>query len=255
MPTREQAEYRLKDALAGFDARGVKLPDAVTAAVEHWRAVKNRAPADQPATAIRQAIVAGADDDEIDRLLLRDLGSTRLRSAFAQAAIDAANRALAAIIDARADLHAQLSKLADKAIADLAAVAALGDTSLDTLVRSGKTAEAKLFADRAVTGTELHAVFKLRDDYLLPGGIKAARVGHIDATQWRDPTAVDGTTGATVVDRYLSGLRAGGTLWYPTAEEAVAAAQPMFDEWQRQAEAEAAERRSQGSYVGFGGSW
>jgi hypothetical protein len=44
-------------------------------------------------------------------------------------------------------------------------------------------------------------------------------------------------------------------LWFPTAEQAVDAAKPMFDEWQRRAEAEAAERRSQGSYVGFGGGW
>jgi hypothetical protein len=229
MPTREQAEYRLKDALAGFDTRGVKLPDSVTAAVEHWRAVKNRAPADQPATAIRDAVMAGADDDEIERLLLRDLGSTRLRSAFAQAAIDAANRALAAIIDARADLHAQLSTLADKAITDLAAVAALGDTSLDALVRSGKTAEAKLFADRALTGSELHALFGLRDSFLYPGGLKAARVGNIDCTQWRDEAAVEGAKGATVVDRFISGLRAGGVLWFPSAEQAVAAARPIFD--------------------------
>jgi hypothetical protein len=257
MTVRDNAEYKLRDGLAGFNARNVKLPTAVTDAVAHWQAIKNRTPEGQPATAIRDAVMANADDDEIDRLLLRDLGSTRLRSAFAQAAVSAAVAALGAIRDARAEIHAQLSTLADKSIADLGAVAALGDCTLDGLVRSGKTAEARLFADRAVIGSELHALFGLRDGYLYPGGLKAARVGHIDCTVWRDPTAVEGTTGSSVVDRYLSGLRAGGQLWFPDAEQAVAAAQPLFDAWQRQAEVEAAERRSQGSYVGFGvgGGW
>jgi hypothetical protein len=252
---RQDAPYLLRDALTGFESRGIALPDEVNAAVAHWEAIKARTPTDQAPTALRDAIAGGADDNTLDRLLVRDLGSTRLKSAYTQAAISAASAALAAILDHRADIHRQLSKLADDAIKKLETIAALGDTTLDSLVRSGRTADARVFADRQVIGAELHALYGLRDAYLLPGGVKAARVGHVDCTQWRDISAVDGHLyGDTVVDRYLGGLRAGGgALWFPSGEEAVAAAQPIHDQWQREAEAAAAERRAQGGIAAFGG--
>jgi hypothetical protein len=186
-------------------------------------------------------------------MLLRHIGATVLRTAYTQAAISAAADALRAIMDARDMIHAQLAQRAERAISDLQAVAAMGETTIDALVRAGRTEDAKLFADQHLTGAELLALYALRDATVMPGGLKAARRGHIDCTRGADPTRIEGklSTGSTAVDRLIIGLRAGGALWFPTCEQALAAAEPIFTDWQGEAERVAAVQRGHGGMVAF----
>jgi hypothetical protein len=185
--------------------------------------------------------------------VLVELGAQTLRSSHTQATLTAATRVLGAIMEARDEIHDQLAELAEEAIRKLEAVEAIGDTSLDQLVRTGRHDEARLYADCEIIATELDQLYTLRDLYLTPGGGDAVRVGHFDASRWRNPTKVENHLhGGTLAENYLAGLGAGGALWYPSAEEAVDAAQPLYDAWHADAQRIAAEQHGVGSLAAFG---
>jgi len=220
--------YQLNRALEQFEARKVTLSDSITAAVELFRKVSTGAPAEPPVTAIRDAVLAGADPDVIGSALLHQLGANQLSAAWAQAATEAAYRALAAILAEREDLHAQLKIQADDAIEKLGRLATI-DVPLDTLIREGRTDDARLLADKELIGGELHALYELRDVALIPGTVRTARAGHVDATRWRNPGDVSHhLTGSSIAESFVAGLRAGGILWFPTQEQALEAARPLY---------------------------
>jgi hypothetical protein len=251
--SRDGAPYRVRDVLKQFGDRNIEVPDSVTTAVEVLDRVEAAAPVEPPHDAIRKAILAGADDDAINALLLQDLGHTRLRGEHGQARIDAAGRVLGAILRSRDDLHPQLRELAVAAIATLTTVAELGGASLDTLVRERRVKDAQALAEVDIAAVELDALYNLRDRFLTPGGGQALTVGHVNASRWRDPIAAGHyVSGSTLAEHFASGLRAGIELWYPTPEEAVEVAQPMYAKLQRKAEEIAAKQRSVGGLVAFG---
>jgi hypothetical protein len=52
---------------------------------------------------------------------------------------------------------------------------------------------------------------------------------------------------------FTSGIRGGAELWYPTADEAIEVAQPIYAKLQAQAEEVAARQRQVGGLVAFNG--
>ncbi|OCB52979.1 hypothetical protein A5722_25525 [Mycobacterium vulneris] len=220
-------------------------------------AVLDRIEAETPATpettALREAILAGADADAINSLLLAELGATRLRSEYTQARNIAGQRILAAIHAERDDLHAGLADLADDAISQLAAVAALDGASLEHLVSVGRHDDAQALVNARVVGAELHALYEIRDLYLTPGGPAEFRAGHFDCSQYRDPRVATRhhSSDLDVTDNYVHALRQGAELWYPTSEEALAAAAPLYAEWERNAARIAAKQRQVGGITAF----
>jgi len=109
------------------------------------------------------------------------------------------------------------------------------------------------YADRELIGAELHTLYEIRDLYLVPGGVDALNVGHFNCGQWRDPTTVSNHLhGQTVSENYILGLRAGGVLWYPNLDEAVEAAGPLYEAWEREARKAAERQRSVGGTTAFG---
>lgn len=251
---RDGAPYRARTALAALDQRDITLPAGVLDAVANLDRIEAELPPEPAVTAMHDAVLAGADRDQLDALVLDELGSHRIRTAYAQATLTAAVRVLGAIMDSRDDLHAQLAELADKTITTLTKVADIGEVSLDVLIRAGRHDDARLVAERDIAGPELHALYEFRDLFLTPGGPAAMRLGPVDASQWRDPEAVDHKLhGDTVTARYLAGLRGGGQLWYPTVEKAVQAAQPLYDKLTRDAEQAAARQRQVGGFAAFAG--
>jgi hypothetical protein len=243
--------FQLKRTLEQFEARNITISDTITAAAELFQRVSTGAPAEPPVTAVRDAVLAGAEPEVIGAALLHQLGAHQLTAAWAQAATEAAHRALSAILAERADLHAQLKIQADEAIEKLGRLATI-DVGLDTLIREGRTDDARLLADRDVIAGDLFALYELRDLALMPGTVRNARAGHIDATRWRNPDVVQHRiSGSSAADGYISGIRGGGILWFPAAEEALEAAQPLYSMWLEAEEARRQRDASLGGYATF----
>ncbi|SIA00067.1 Uncharacterised protein [Mycobacteroides abscessus subsp. abscessus] len=251
---RPDAKYKARNAVKQFTSRGIELDASITAAVAELDRIEAEVPRQAEPNTIRDAIVNGADSDAINALVLAELGFTRLRSAYMQAVQVAGGRALKAFHIERDNLHAALKVLAEHAITHLEKVAALDGATLEELVRAGRHDDAQALAEVEVVGTELAALYTIRDDYLTPGGLRAARVGDVDCTQWRDPQIAGryARVDRSVAANFVAVLRNGGELWFPTAEEAVEAAGPIHAE-AKAAAAHAAEIRNRtvGSTVSF----
>ncbi len=245
--------FSLRRALTTLQTRNVALPESFSNAVQLWNEVSASRQAEPPVTALRDAIIAQADEVGIGSALLLDLGAGRLATAWQQAINETASRALRQLLEHRDEIHAQLRAQADKLIAKLQATADLGDTPLNTLVREGKHTEARLLADVDTTAAELNALYDFRDHYLIPGGFRALNVGHISCARWRNGPDIDHALHGGMTEGFLSGLRATprGELWFPTAEEARDAAQRYWNEY------EAAETQRQRELFGQGStvSW
>ncbi|MGE7002978.1 hypothetical protein ACQKHK_12660, partial [Staphylococcus capitis] len=183
----DDPRYTARAALQEFAARGIDMPDSVTAAVDTLERIVAARPAKPPVDALRKLIVDGADEAEINDALLADLGHQRLFAEYQQAEQDAARTVTREIRNAADTLFPQLEQLARNAISTLEAVAGLGDTDLATLVRQGRHDDARALADFETVGEELHHLYALRDDYLTPGGFKSMLVDGVDCTQWSDP--------------------------------------------------------------------
>jgi len=242
-----------RDALTALKARGIEEPPAVRQAVATLRRVESAQPAEIDQQAIRKAILAGADQDELDGLLLADLGAQRMKSEWQQARTDAAGAVLAAIRDASAAIFPVLREQAEEAIAKLRDIAAIGPSeTLDRLIRAGRTDEAKLLADAQTIAAELDAAYRFRDQFLTRGGPVGMSVNGIDASRWRDPVeAARLARGPSAAESYISGLRSHLELWYPTPAEAKAAAQLLADAAAAEAEAKRKREHGVGSFVAF----
>lgn len=253
--TNRNGVYRARGALKAFAARGIELPDEVTAAVATLDRITASIPAKPATDVIRNLIVGDADQDTINAALLADATSGLLHTEYKQAEIIAAERVLQALRDASDDLHLQLQVLAAEAIATLKTVAGLGETSLADLVRDGRHDDARALADTETVGQELQQLYELRNSALVPGGYRAMTIDGVDCTQWRDPRPVThhGRGDDSVAQAYVRGLRSGGELWFPTKADALAAAQPVHAELTAEAEKAAQIRREQDAAAIFAG--
>lgn len=246
--TRENFTARADDAIRQLNARGIDLPTAVVDAVKtltHLRETKPDAPAQ---TALRDMILAGAERAAIDAALLADLGSLRLDQEWRQAITNAAGLVLRAIRDEHDAIFEQLKALAERRIEHVSAVAALGDESLESLVRAGRQQDAQLLAEVDVAAAELVALWDLRDRYLTDGA-DTLKVGGWDCSRWRDERPVDhhaGNFAPSLTGHLLGGLRVGAELWYPSAGEAVEAAERVLREQAAKERAANADRVARG---------
>ena len=93
--------YEARDAVTEFGARDIDLPERVTDAIALMNRVGAAKPTKPNPTEIREAIIEGAAQDELDRLLLADAVATKLASEWAQAHIDTAGGVLSAVISGK----------------------------------------------------------------------------------------------------------------------------------------------------------
>ena len=87
------------------------------------------------------------------------------------------------------------------------------------------TVAAEVIATSEIDARELDALYRWRDRYLSPSNRRPV----LDVTRWREPEF--GGHG------FIDGLRAGGTLWYPTAAEAAELATELHRQQQQSDEA------------------
>ena len=245
--------YEAKDAISEFGARNIDLPKRVTDAIAAMNRVAASKPTKPSPTEIREAIIAGAAQDELDRLLLADAVATKLASEWAQAHIDTAGGVLSAIRRSVDELLPALRERAEAAIAKLTAVADLGEFRIDQLIRAGRVDDAKLAADAALTGAELDNLYGLRNRFLTRSGGRELIVNGVSCATWRDPDAAAAhARGATPTDQLIAGLKAGVPLYFPSPDEAIAAAQEVADARAADAARVRAREHGIGSFATFG---
>lgn len=244
--------WKLKDFLAALNARNITLPAEVTAAVDKHHKVAAAIPAVPPATALRDAIANDPDDPNLAAILLDHIAGNQLTDAWRSASNLTALHALELVTAHRDTIHAQLAHQANACIQTLNDLAALGSgVTLDDLVRQGHPA-AKQWADRETTAAELRALYSLRDQHLLPPGVRNLTIGGFDYSRWRNPDVAEHhAQGPTLADATLAALRAGAQLHFPTAEAALELAQQAWDAY----EAEAIERQKAQHGIGSTVAW
>lgn len=212
------APDRFRAAVAELARRGVTLPETVTAAVADLDRIEAMCPADITDQDVRHAY---ADPDQttadLDALVQRAATSHRLRTAWAEARIDAALRGLSALHDQADTLVEALRGQAEDAIAEVEWFARAGSPDVGDLARAGKHKDTTRAARVTAAFAEWGALRALRQQ-VTERGFPWPAVG-----TWTDPTHV--TT--TMAGRKVTGLeftceaiRAGGVPYWPTMAEA-----------------------------------
>ena len=248
--TRAQWPQNCRGAVAAVTTRGISLPKRVAEALAVLDRIEATAPIEPSPTVIRDAIVAGADETVITRLLLIDLTHSRYRGEWSQARVDAAGIALAVLRDSADEILPKLREQAQDCIEKLTAVANLGGARLEDLVKAGRTDDARQLAGVDVVAAEADALYEILDFFA--AGAHTLSVNSVDVSRWSDyELAQHHVRGTSPAARYLAGIRAGVPLWCPTPTEARKAAQILADKFSATASAVAATRRGQGSYAAF----
>lgn len=232
---REGAPYRARKLVADLDHHSVQLDDATHDAIANLDRIETDKPAEPDAQALHDAIVDGATPEQLDAIVLTDLGSHRIRAAYAQARLTAAVAVLHTVLDDRDSLHAQLAEKAAECITKLEQIAALDGAPLDSLIREGRTDDARLLADAPLIGEELNQLYQLRDLALVPAGADLRPYG-LDVSRWRNPDKVAHAHGDTPTALMLDGIRRGGQLWYPSSDEQAEALAPLVTAHERKAQ-------------------
>lgn len=245
--------WKLRDLLAALAARNITLPADVIAAVEKHNKVAATIPEVPKPTALRDAIAADPDDENLAGMLLTHIGASQLADAWRSASNLTAQRALELVTVHRNEIHAQLAEQANACIRTLNELAELGPgITLDDLVRQGHPA-AKQWADRETVAAELRALFALRDEHLLPPGVRSLSNGGFDFSRYRNPDVAEHhAQGPTLADATLAALRAGAQLHYPTAETALELAQVAWDAYEAAVIEQQKAQHGVGSTVAWG---
>lgn len=211
---------RARTDCAELTELGIKLPKPVADALAALDRIGR--PTTPAPGAMVAAVLDGADETELHRLALAELAEPLVRDAYGRAGIVAADDVAAAIRASRNEIHAGLAKLATSAIDTLTAAASI-DVGLEDLIRSGRHTDAEKVVAADLTAATLDRLYRTRERLLWPRG----RYPSAAVTRWRE-TEYAG-------HGFLEGLRAGGTLWFPSFDEACALAEQIQAE-QRSAE-------------------
>ena len=249
---RTAAAWTARQATSEFTSRDIKLPKSVTDRLRHLDLVEARKPTEIPANAIREAYYRLDDDQAIEQIALQHTTFHLRQGGHTQAVADAGVAVLVALREARSTLHPKLADLAAGYIAHIEKSVEI-DTELDVLIRANRHDDARVVAEKDVVAAKLDALYLVRDLYLTgkgKDGIGDADYGvaQFNCGRWRDPVKVmyHVREAHSIYEAYYHGIKAGGQLWFPTAEQAQAEARPVYDKWYRQEQ----QRRSAQSGVG-----
>jgi len=243
--------YRLTSAREALDARNVQYPTPVQTALGLVDQIRDRRPVEPDDGAIVDGYLSGANHEALLQAATREAMHARLVSAHDGALKAASRRALTALLDAGDEIVEQLRPLADEQIEAIQRVADLDQTDLPALLAAGRADDAIAVSGLAAASTELLQLYELRDAYLWPKDV--ANINGTRCSEWADPTVVEHHLASVpryFNNVYLMGLRLGATLWWPTLEEAIAAAQPIASHRGIELEQQALIRRGQGHVTG-----
>lgn len=244
---------RLQRAREALDARNVQYPKQVQAVFGLVDQIRDRRPVEPDDRALMDGYLSGANNEALLQAATREAMHARLVSAHDGALKTASRKALNALLDAGDEIVEQLRPLAEAQIEAIERVAELDQTDLPTLLAAGRADDATAVAGLATASTALLQLYELRNAFLWPPGPGVYVLNGVDSSVWQDETIVLhhlASVQAHLDCVYLLGLRKGATLWWPTLDEAITAAQPIAAHHRIEAEQQALIQRGQGHVTG-----
>lgn len=221
------AAYDAIDAARAFNHFGLELPKDASHWVQRLTELRSNRPEAPPHNAVAKLFADNAKAGDIEKAIAAHLGHSHRRNQHSEAETIAGARALNAIREHRDELHAQLATIAAELIDRLHRAAQISE-DIRELSRQRRTAEAHLIATAEDDAAELHDLYEVRNNYLTAPGSHWA-TGWWDCQTFRNPWDIGAGKsdhdGATLWTAWAASIRAGGTLWFPTFEEATAASQ------------------------------
>lgn len=205
--------------VAALNGVGVPTPDPVAAAFERADELKAKRP---PLGEDVAAVLVDKGHAAALKVAQERAVADRLDKAYREAAEVIGNRALKALQrDADRITADELRPRALELIETLEKVAGNRRT-LAALVTAGEHDLAQALARLEVTAADLSNLYTIRND-LYGARLKWAHEADVfNSAIWLNNPVVDGlvTPGMSASERWLAGIRAGGTLWFPTPSEA-----------------------------------
>ncbi len=222
--TRRIAPDRFRSTVAELARRGVTVPEPVTAAVADLDRVEGLRPAEVTELDVRRAFAdASVTPADLDALVQRAATSHRLRTAWAEARIDAALRGLSAMHDEADALVEALRGQAETAIGEVEWYAQAGSPDVGDLARAGKHKDTTRAAHVTAAFAEWGALRALRQQ-LTERGFPWAVVGTWANAEEVEAAWAGSTRGLSGLDHVTAVIREGGIAHWPTLAEASDAA-------------------------------
>lgn len=224
---RDAAPNAVRRTAADFTRRGIALPAEIRDALDQLDTLEANRPEPIGQPQLIDAYLNGATHAEINTLAVTAETCQRRTDAHREACIKHALRTENLFTAHGDELTRALAALAAPLITNLERAAELHE-DLAALVRAGRHDDAAIIGQLDLDAHELQALYNVRSS-VTQGAVW--KVDWTDCSVWRDPHKLDTVDyRGTATDRYLTGIRAGAGLWFPTVDEALTQARPIAAE-------------------------
>jgi hypothetical protein len=224
--------HRAKVLHDQLEDHGVDIPKQVADAWALFEQVN--VPVAPAPDAAAHAMALGKPAAEVQKILLAQLLAEPLRQAAAQAQSIAAKAYLKAVREHAEELHEQLRLEFDEVSDAVHRGQALGNVSVDRLVRDRRVEDAQILAELPTNRAKLNALYALRN---LIWAVKETSIDGVDVSTTRQPIRAI----SNELPQY----------WWPTPSEWAAAAGPFIRQAEQKAEQQQAKRRSEFARMGL----
>jgi hypothetical protein len=238
--------YAANDIAGKLQRNGVKLPKPVAEAYAIFAAIE--IPTDVDPDAVAMAIATGKSVDVVDALLLDAVLRPQRRAAATRAKEIAAVKFLSAIRTHADEIHEQLRPAAEHLISEIEQAARIGDISLTELVRTGREADARRYAELPSDLTRLSDLYRLRNNIW---SVNQLAVNGIDCSEFYD--LISYTSPVQLSDRQSDAAKQhslwarGARRWFPTPAEWQSRAEELLPK--HEAEQQQIERAQRASFA------
>jgi len=211
------------DASSQLDGFGITLGIDATKSLTKLLELRANPPEEPPPNEAAELIAGSASATAIDRAIAQKLGAHLRAGQHVRACQIVAARILDAILDDRVRLHADLAAHANPLISRLHEAAELTETVAE-LVKQRRVDEAHTAATASADAEDLHQIFKIRDAYITPPGMRWS-TGWWDCSRFSNPWDVNHPSpqGDSHWDQWRASIARGGRLWFVPVEQATAA--------------------------------
>lgn len=242
----DDPSFEAPQAAKRLSRLGIDISEAASHWVERLLGLQRTRPEPQPHNEVAQMIANGAKESDIRAASAQHLSFDHRRTQHVEAERICGSNALHEILRDRVRLHNELAVTANELIEKIH-VAARIDENLVELTRQGRGDEAYRLSVIESDTDELRECYEVRDMFLTVPG-EHWKPGWWDCSQCSNPWDVAhhtiGSRGdENLWDIWRASIRAGAILWFPSLEQARAAAlehQPIE------------QPQPQASYVAFG---
>lgn len=220
-----ESAYEAINAAQAFEQFKVTLSGEADRWLARLTELRQNAPQQPPHNQIGELIADGAKQADIDKAVAARAGAQHLLNGHQYAQELCGERVLSALLADRDRLHRELATPANALIEKLHTAATI-DATVAELTKARRTDDAELIVWIDNDAETLRRLFFLRDEYLTVPGLQWS-TGWWDASQFQNPWDMErpNVTDNTQWGQWRASIRAGGRLWFPTHEQAVAASQ------------------------------